>query len=1237
MDGASEAESHTGSTLAPELDGAAGVGYAPSSRRSHGPYPRLSRPVELMRPSYDVVVIGSGYGGGVAASRMARGRQSVCVLERGKERWPGEFPETLPDAMRELRVSGEFAPGDRRSVPGKLVDTGNPTGLYHFAVGDGQNVYMANGLGGTSLVNANVFLEPHPDVHKMDVWPEELRGKEKWTRYYDRAKEVLEPTVYPESFPELLKTSMLKEQAKQMSCGDKFRLVPQTTRFEDGPNSTGVVMHASTLTGMDATGINDGSKSTTLVTYISDAWNWGAEIFCECEVRQVAKAPEGRKGYIVYFTWRSGKRDHFMPTFYDDLMWVHAKKLVFFGAGSLGTTEILLRSKRFGLDISNEVGTEMSGNGDMLGFGYNTDRPVNCIGNPRPNPNRPVGPCITAFIDQRDQDRTLDGFVVEDCAVPFALAPIMVPILEYLPNPKRRFYRPLQAVAKYASRLRGKVFGPYFVRGSVQNTAAYLIMSHDSSQGTLTLRENTPVLSYSGVGRSESVSRIHGFLETMTEKVGGMFVANPVWTLFGKHEITVHPMGGARISPGGTGKDGVTNHKGQVFKGDGAEVHEGLVVCDASNLPAALGVNPFATITALAERSVELAAEDQHISINYGTKNGILNLFDSPKYPVTTNEHEDQGIDRLANVIAKAKDSAKAGVEFTEVMSGFIHAGGEVEDFEDAAKKARSYGEAARFFLTVKSWDVSELVNSSLHPANLTGTFACSSLGGTFLVQRGTFRVFHHDSREPDTTNLTYDFDMVSTSGRKLHFYGYKTVNPAAFLAPVRIWQQTSTLYVTIRDRSDTAEDRRGEVVGRGMLHVQPADFLKGLTTFQASGPSSWARLRSVASYVGFFTKQLAVPFLAPLGRLQWPGARIAETYLATPPSQSMRVVAADGVESTMLMWDPAVPKSAGGQQPSAPAPIILFIPGAATDHTIFALPTIEKNAVDYFREAGYRVYCVTHRVGRTPVARKGYTPYDARRDIRAALEHIRKTQGGEKIYVVAHCAGSSALACGLLDGTIPGKWIRGITCSMVFMNPKFGFVNHLLSNLPVTLYSKLVSPWWDCTSDRNDTYLQRLINQLLRFYPVGDPRETCRSVVCHRSELVFGRLWTHKNLNSETHERLEHFLGGTSMNSLEWLMRAGRVECVTTNKGENLATPENIERLRGIPILFLSGTGNRVYTAENTDKSYSILCNAHGKHLYDRKVFPDKGHLDAWMSPTAYRDVYPTVRQHVEWVMKNL
>lgn len=127
-------------------------------------------------------------------------------------------------------------------------------------------------------------------------------------------------------------------------------------------------MRASTLTGQDTTGLNDGSKSTTLVNYLSDAWNWGAEMFCECEVRYVTKAPD-RPGYMVHFAWHGGKRANFTDIFYEDLMWVHAKELVFLGAGSIGTTEILLRSKNMGLDMSPNVGHGMSGNGDILAFG----------------------------------------------------------------------------------------------------------------------------------------------------------------------------------------------------------------------------------------------------------------------------------------------------------------------------------------------------------------------------------------------------------------------------------------------------------------------------------------------------------------------------------------------------------------------------------------------------------------------------------------------------------------------------------------------------------------------------------------------------------------------------------------------------------------------------------------------------------------------------------------------------
>ena len=240
-------------------------------------------------------------------------------------------------------------------------------------------------------------------------------------------------------------------------------------------------------------------------------------------------------------------------------------------------------------------------------------------------------------------------------------------------------------------------------------------MSHDSNQATLTLKDDKPVLEFLGVGRSEHVKELNSMLKNATEAVGGIFVQSPFYAALGQQEITVHPIGGACMSKDGTADHGVTNHFGEVLTGNGDEIHRGLIVTDGAIIPTALGVNPFATITALAERSVEHAAHSViGRRIDFKTKNDILDLFADPhQYAEECRQLErvdTKGISDATRLVEATRAAKANGFGFSEIMSGFIHVGegiqgDKVEDYETAAKTAKGLCEGARFFLSVKAWD----------------------------------------------------------------------------------------------------------------------------------------------------------------------------------------------------------------------------------------------------------------------------------------------------------------------------------------------------------------------------------------------------------------------------------------------------------------------------------------------------------------------------------------------------
>jgi len=317
-------------------------------------------------------------------------------------------------------------------------------------------------------------------------------------------------------------------------------------------------------------------------------------------------------------------------------------------------------------------------------------------------------------------------------------------------------------------------------------------------------------------------------------------------------------------------------------------------------------------------------------------------------------------------------------------------------------------------------------------------------------------------------------------------FEGHKIVDNDIAFSPTKTWSATTTLYVTIRRPNESR-------VGCGILHLSLKNFFTELCTFDMLGETGLVRLCAGRKFINYFGENL-IKKIDPFHQdLHLPHLQSVAIF-AKHFSQVTTLTAADGQEIKIQKWTP----SHGPRDKP-----ILLVPGASTDYQIYALPTIAHSFLDHLLEKGYVVYCVEFRVGNVPAAQEGlWTTYDARLDIAAAVKHVCQDMDVEKVYVVAHCAGSQALAMGLLDGTITG--VGGLTASQVFMHPVFAKVNKFKAKVGLTfpwVYEHAVGPWFPMVSMEKPTAFE----QLLRGYPVHGMQDYCRSIICRRSQVVFG------------------------------------------------------------------------------------------------------------------------------------
>ncbi len=571
----------------------------------------LSRPAEELLAgagagqTLDVLVAGSGYGGAVAALRLAQAGRRVTVVERGQEFQAGEFPSQVGEIGTRMRVELSDAQGVRAM--------GQESALFDFRVGDGVAAMVGNGLGGGSLVNAGVGVEADPRVFTESGWPQALReGLGPW---YARARETLElqrpdgpeAGVAGQRIVGSAKYAALRRFAEQ--SGGRFEVADIAVELRDAPPQALGRRAPCNGCGDCVTGCNHHAKLSLTATYLPRAFQAGARLYTGLTVLAVEPLPAGAADGACWAVHcvRTGERADLaagVPA--AGLVQVLRVRTVVLAAGAFGSTEILARSQaRHGLPLAAaQLGRRVSTNGDDIAQGWDLPHPVHAVGAGAAPVHTFTGPTITGIVRLGEPSGPLQQqTVVEDGAVPGLLG---------------TFAAELGAALSLLPRLAGAGWPRGAARDpmaaspdALRRSLTLLGMGHDSAGGELAWEPRGGRLRWRWVGEPEPLAQVHGTRQQAIAADGGVFLPNPGTSLgleaFGvatpaamRRLITVHPLGGCRM---GDGPDsGVVDHVGTVFHADGSRL-EGLHVLDGSIVPSPLGVNPLLTITALAERA----------------------------------------------------------------------------------------------------------------------------------------------------------------------------------------------------------------------------------------------------------------------------------------------------------------------------------------------------------------------------------------------------------------------------------------------------------------------------------------------------------------------------------------------------------------------------------------------------------------------------------------------------------
>lgn len=328
--------------------------------------------VPVRREERRVVIIGSGFGGGVSALRLTQAGIPVTVLERGKW-WPtGPNADTFPrvsnpderalwyGTVNNYGLYSALAGNPYFSSLGQLGAPSLHAGLLEVLPDPNMSVFCAAGVGGGSLVYQGMTLQPTEDNFNR-VLPEALDYKRMDQKFYRRVEQMIKPMTAPDELinsPNYRAPRIWAERARK--AGFEVEKIPMPIDWEFALRELRGEMAPAYTNGDGSLGVNNGGKNTVDVTYIRQAMETGlAEVRALHNVRSVARLPDGRWEIEVDRT---------------DVTGALLEKLIFtsqaliLAAGSTGTIRLLQRAQFRGdiKDLPDGIGESWGTNGDRI-------------------------------------------------------------------------------------------------------------------------------------------------------------------------------------------------------------------------------------------------------------------------------------------------------------------------------------------------------------------------------------------------------------------------------------------------------------------------------------------------------------------------------------------------------------------------------------------------------------------------------------------------------------------------------------------------------------------------------------------------------------------------------------------------------------------------------------------------------------------------------------------------------